>query len=53
MNVVGVRFRKAGKIYYFDAGDENYKCKQSLVVETENGLEIGEVITGRISNLDI
>ena len=50
VNVVGVRFRKAGKIYYFDAGDENYKCKQSLVVETENGLEIGEVA---LINLDI
>lgn len=50
MNVVGVRFRKAGKIYYFDAGNENYKCKQSLVVETENGLEIGEVA---LINLDI
>lgn len=50
MNVVGVRFRKAGKIYYFDAGSENYKYKQSLVVETENGLEIGEAA---LINLDI
>lgn len=50
MNVVGIRFKKAGKIYYFDAGEHQYDNEQKLVVETENGLEIGELV---LSNIDI
>lgn len=50
MNVVGIRFRQAGKIYYFNAENQKYENKQKLIVETENGLEIGEVA---LSNIDI
>ncbi len=41
--VVGIRFKKAGKIYYFDP--MNYKMEQydHVVVETVQGMEYGEV----------
>lgn len=42
--IVGVRFRKAGKIYYFDPCSENYDSNQKVIVETARGLEIGEVV---------
>jgi len=41
--VVGVRFRRAGKIYYFDPGELDLKQGQDLIVETSRGLEFGEV----------
>ncbi len=42
--VVGVRFRRAGKIYYFDPGNLELKVGQSAIVETSRGLEFGEVV---------
>ncbi|HHT46971.1 MAG TPA: stage 0 sporulation family protein [Firmicutes bacterium] len=42
--VVGVRFRRAGKIYYFDPGNLELKQGQGLIVETSRGLEFGEVV---------
>ena len=42
--VVGVRFRRAGKIYYFDPGNIELKQGQELIVETSRGLEFGEVV---------
>ena len=42
--VVGVRFRRAGKIYYFDPGNLELKQGQDLIVETSRGLEFGEVV---------
>lgn len=42
--VVGVRFRKAGKIYYFDPGHLELKAGQEVVVETSRGLELGDVV---------
>lgn len=42
--VVGVRFRKAGKIYYFDPGNLELKPGQEVVVETSRGLELGDVV---------
>ncbi len=52
--VVGVRFRKAGKIYYFDPGDLELNPGQNIIVETSRGLEFGEVIQGNkeISTLE-
>jgi cell fate regulator YaaT (PSP1 superfamily) len=44
--VVGVRFRKAGKIYYFDPGSLALKTEQDVIVETSRGLEFGKVIQG-------
>jgi len=44
--VIGVRFKRAGKVYYFDPGEMEIKAGDSVVVETARGLEFGEVITG-------
>ncbi len=42
--VVGVRFKKAGKIYYFDPGDLEIAVGDSCIVETARGIEFGEVV---------
>lgn len=44
--VVGVRFKKAGKIYYFDPGEENLAAGDKVIVETARGFEYGEVVKG-------
>jgi len=43
---VGVRFKKAGKIYYFDPGDLPIKVGDKVIVETIRGIEFGEVVVG-------
>ncbi|HIU87492.1 MAG TPA: stage 0 sporulation family protein [Candidatus Avilachnospira avistercoris] len=43
--VIGVRFRYAGKIYDFDAGDKDIKKGMHVIVETARGVEYGEVAT--------
>ncbi len=42
--VVGVRFRRAGRIYHFDPGTLELKPGQEVIVETSRGLEFGEVV---------
>lgn len=42
--VIGVRFRPAGKIYYFDPEGVDYTQGQSVIVETTRGIECGEVL---------
>lgn len=43
--VVGVRFRRAGKIYYFDpTGFEDLKVGTYVVVDTARGEDIGQVV---------
>lgn len=42
--VVGVRFREAGKIYYFDPNGQDFKVGEKAVVETTRGLEFGFVV---------
>lgn len=44
--VVGVRFRRAGKVYYFNPGALELKSGQAVIVETSRGLEYGEVVQG-------
>ncbi len=44
--VVGVRFREAGKVYYFDPGDLEIKRDEHVIVETARGLEYGTVVLG-------
>ncbi|MGB9779647.1 PSP1 domain-containing protein [Caldanaerobacter sp.] len=46
VTVVGVRFKKAGKIYYFDPGDLPIKVGDKVIVETIRGIEFGEVVVG-------
>ncbi|TDA68651.1 MAG: stage 0 sporulation family protein [Clostridia bacterium] len=45
--VIGVRFRRAGKVYYFDPGDLELVPEERVIVETSRGLECGQVVTGR------
>lgn len=44
MIVVGVRFKKAGKIYYFDPETTEYSYGQHVIVETSRGMEFGTVV---------
>ena len=46
IKVVGVRFRTAGKIYFFDPGKLHIKKGQHVIVETARGVEYGYVLTG-------
>lgn len=46
ITVVGVRFKKAGKIYYFDPDVYSLKKGDFVIVETARGLEFGEVVIG-------
>jgi len=43
-NIVGVRFKKPGKIYFFDPNDLNINKNDYVIVETARGLEYGEVV---------
>jgi cell fate regulator YaaT (PSP1 superfamily) len=45
-NIVGVRFRRAGKVYYFDPEKKNVKKGDSVIVETARGVEFGLVVLG-------
>ncbi|MBS4179755.1 PSP1 domain-containing protein [Lederbergia citrea] len=46
-NVVGVRFKKAGKIYYFDPGDHPIRQNDYVIVETARGIEYGKAVTDK------
>jgi len=46
VKTVGVRFKKAGKIYYFDPDDIDIKLEDNVIVETIRGIEFGEVVLG-------
>ncbi|MDR5659219.1 regulatory iron-sulfur-containing complex subunit RicT [Serpentinicella sp. ANB-PHB4] len=46
VTVVGVRFKKAGKIYYFDPGTLKIDKGNFVIVETVRGVEYGEVVVG-------
>ena len=46
IKVIGVRFRTAGKIYFFDPGKLQIKKGQNVIVETARGMEYGHVIMG-------
>ncbi len=46
-DVVGVRFKKAGKIYYFDPGDLPIQKDDFVIVETVRGVEYGKVVIGK------
>jgi cell fate regulator YaaT (PSP1 superfamily) len=43
---VGIRFKKAGKIYYFDPAKLAVASGEYVIVETARGLEYGEVVIG-------
>ena len=43
--IVGVRFKRAGKVYYFDPAGFDLKADDYVVVKTARGLELGQVVT--------
>ncbi|SMP56524.1 PSP1 domain-containing protein [Anoxynatronum buryatiense] len=53
--VVGVRFKKAGKIYYFDPDVHELPVGTQVIVETARGVEFGDVVVGmkEVSEKDI
>jgi cell fate regulator YaaT (PSP1 superfamily) len=55
MIVVGIRFKQAGKIYYFDPGQLDIKKDDRVIVETVRGVEYGfvEFANKEINNNDI
>lgn len=46
VNIVGIRFAKAGKIYNFSPAGHEVKKGDYVVVETIRGLEVGKVVLG-------
>ena len=49
-SVIGVRFRTAGKIYYFGPKDIEFKRSDHVIVETARGVEFGTVV---LPNMDV
>lgn len=45
VNVIGVRFQNAGKLYFFDPGQLWPTPGDFVIVETSRGVEFGEVVT--------
>ena len=45
--VIGVRFRENGKIYFFDPLKFNVQVGEFVIVETARGVEYGKVVLGR------
>lgn len=46
IKVIGVRFRPAGKVYYFSPGDLEICTGEYVIVETARGVEYGHVVIG-------
>ena len=46
IKIVGIRFKKAGKIYYFDPNELDIKKGDYVIVETARGIEFGECVIG-------
>src|SRR5437660_5255366 len=44
ITIVGIRFRPAGRIYYFDPQEQSFTTGQYVIVETVRGTEAGRVV---------
>ena len=42
VNIIGVRFKKPGKIYFFDPDGKNVSIGEHVIVETAMGKEYGD-----------
>ena len=49
VTIVGIRFKRAGKIYYFAPGSFDLQKGDHAIVETARGVEYGEVVMPRKS----
>ena len=45
--IIGVRFRPAGKVYYFDPAGQTVEVGNHVIVETARGVEYGQVVLGK------
>lgn len=54
-DVVGIRFKRAGRVYYFDPASLELNINDEVVVETSRGLELGKVVIAphQVINNDI
>ena len=43
IEVIGVRFKEIGKVYYFDPCEASFSIGDHVIVETVRGIECGEV----------
>lgn len=50
--IVGIRFKRAGRIYYFDPTGVELKVNDQVVVKTTRGLELGYVVIAPTQVLD-
>lgn len=46
VKIIGVRFRSAGKVYFFDPADLSVRAGDQVIVETARGTEMGRVVLG-------
>jgi cell fate regulator YaaT (PSP1 superfamily) len=55
IEVIGVRFKKAGKLYYFDPGTEEIPLDSYVIVETARGIEFGrvDIINKKVDEEDV
>lgn len=55
VTIVGIRFRPAGRIYYFDPQGQSFSTGQYVIVETVRGVEAGRVVIApkRIAETDL
>lgn len=55
VEVVGVRFRQSGKVYYFDPDGKQIKSGMNVIVETSRGTEYGDAVSDNktVSNTEI
>jgi len=51
-DIVGIRFKKAGRVYYFDPADIDLAVNDYVVVKTSRGLELGQVVIAPEQVLD-
>lgn len=51
VNIVGVQFRRAGKIYHFTAGDYDVRIGDPVVVDTDRGPSLAEVTALKLLDL--
>ncbi len=42
--IIGVRFKEVGKVYYFSPGGKKLNAGDKVIVETARGIECGEVV---------
>ncbi len=43
-DIIGVRFKRVGKIYYFGPGGEDFTVGEHVIVETARGVEMAQVV---------